>query len=659
MAERMEEPEVEVDAGASDLSAAAALAVGLRRSRSKRSDQDAKLDTYLDEQTRLVRLQTEHLHEQRELQLAHLRVRRWKDRLSLALQALGVIGGAAIVLAVAVMAWQAHEDHGLVIEAFSVPPDLAARGLSGEVIANQILDRLKELEADTVTGRPAATYADDWGGDIKVEIPETGVSIGELNRYLRQWLGRATRITGEVWRAPTGLALTARAGEASGKTFEGAEADLKSLIQQGAEAIYSGTQPYRYAVYLQTHGQPGQAAMTFARLATSGPPEDRPWANAAWSTVLLDQGDQQGAALHAREALKDRITSAYGNLIQADGALSHDEDMLDAARIAARASEVRPNPDLPNGADQLATRGAIALMHGDYQTAAAKFGAFGNLVAGAIRLEGRAAAIRTRPRQVEALALDHDVSAARRLLAGLDTPAAHFSLVTNGQTAQVVIDQQMEDWRAAAGHLEALVASIQDLGPMSRQVVHRRDWSHLAVAYSHLGRLSDADRMVALTPLDCDDCLRARGEIAAIQHDRAGADGWYAAAARHAPSSPFPHTDWGRALLAMGALDDAIAKFKEAHRRGPRFADPLELWGEALMAKRNYADAVGEYAEADKYAPRWGRNHLRWGEALMLSGRYGEARRQYETANGLDLSKADRAALGLLLARTARGTLHG
>jgi hypothetical protein len=43
----------------------------------------------------------------------------------------------------------------------------------------------------------------------------------------------------------------------------------------------------------------------------------------------------------------------------------------------------------------------------------------------------------------------------------------------------------------------------------------------------------------------------------------------------------------------------------------------------------------------------------------MLSGRYREARAQFEIANGLDLSRADRAALNVLLARTSTGALHG
>ena len=105
--------------------------------------------------------------------------------------------------------------------------------------------------------------------------------------------------------------------------------------------------------------------------------------------------------------------------------------------------------------------------------------------------------------------------------------------------------------------------------------------------------------------------------------------------------------------------DAAIARLKRAHQLGPHFADPLELWGEALIRNHDFPAAADKFNEADRQAPRWGRNHLMWGEALMLAGRYAEARRQYEIARSLDLSKPDRAALDTLLARTAKGLLHG
>ena len=50
---------------------------------------------------------------------------------------------AKLALAVffAVMVWNASGSGGLVIEPFSVPPDLASRGLTSEVVAAKLLDQ--------------------------------------------------------------------------------------------------------------------------------------------------------------------------------------------------------------------------------------------------------------------------------------------------------------------------------------------------------------------------------------------------------------------------------------------------------------------------------------------------------------------------------------
>ena len=55
------------------------------------------------------------------------------------------------------------------------------------------------MQNATTSSRPPQSYASNWGNDLKVEIPETGVSIGELHRFLRDWLGHDTHISGEVW----------------------------------------------------------------------------------------------------------------------------------------------------------------------------------------------------------------------------------------------------------------------------------------------------------------------------------------------------------------------------------------------------------------------------------------------------------------------------
>ena len=101
-----------------------------------------------------------------------------------------------------------------------VPPDLAEHGLTGQVIASQIIDKLAKMQKATASARPADSYSNNWGNDIKVQIPDTGVSIGEFNRYLHQWLGNQTHITGDVVRAGDRLVVTARAGsDAAGRYF--------------------------------------------------------------------------------------------------------------------------------------------------------------------------------------------------------------------------------------------------------------------------------------------------------------------------------------------------------------------------------------------------------------------------------------------------------
>jgi tetratricopeptide (TPR) repeat protein len=644
MAERVEEPEAEAPEAISSGSDGVAVAMTAALRRRRRSDKpDPDFDAYLREQTDLVRLQKEHLHEQRELILTRLRLGRLSDRLKVLLQVFTILVGVAVAGAIGVMAWQAHEDHGVSIAAFTVPPDLAARGLTGQVMASQLLDRLAALRAETVSGRPASTYANDWGGDIKVEIPETGVSIGELNRYLREWLGRETRITGEVVRAPAGLAVTARANGNPGATFHGSDADLDALVQKSAEAIYAETQPYRYAVYLASQGKGDQAIAAYANLARSGDRQDRAWAYTGWASLLLQRAEAREALTKASEAIKldPRIQQASDVLALSFGPLGRPEDEALVAQDQLKRLDSGQIEGITPEAARLKRdflRGVLSSERGDFQDALASW----DRLPETIDLEGAGGLYSLRQQSATVLIHLHDVSSARRRLAG----AAQTRLVLNPALEAMALD----DWPKAITLVDQAPAVARSFPVF---------WADRALYLARLGRLAEAEAAIAPTGLDCTLCLVTRGTIRGLEGDRQGSDRWFAQAAARSGVMPDYYTDWGQSLLEQGDAEGAIAKFGEAHRIGPHFADPLELWGEALMRKDDYQGAVAKFVEADRDAPQWGRNHLRWGEALMLSGRYHDARSQYEAANGMDLSRADRAALNVLLARTESGPLHG
>src|SRR3954470_24894572 len=220
-----------MDEGDSDQATAVALAM----SGASRSEADAYL-----------RDQRNHLHEQ--LKQIHLGL--WEVSLGVLLRLATLCVGIAAAAGVVMMVRDAANSRGLIIEPFSVPPDLAARGLTGQAVASQVLDTLTELQNRTNSFRPPQSYSNNWGSDLKVEIPETGVSLGELRHFLREWLGSDTHITGEVWRTGTGIAIVARAGGERGEPVFGTEDDLDKAIQKTAQNVYRTTQPYRYANYL-------------------------------------------------------------------------------------------------------------------------------------------------------------------------------------------------------------------------------------------------------------------------------------------------------------------------------------------------------------------------------------------------------------------------
>ena len=85
--------------------------------------------------------QSQHLH----VQLRQLRLRTVADGIRLVLQAitLGVV--LTLLLIFVGIVRNAMDDHGLIIEAFSSPPDLTDRGLSGQGLAEAVLAELGSI----------------------------------------------------------------------------------------------------------------------------------------------------------------------------------------------------------------------------------------------------------------------------------------------------------------------------------------------------------------------------------------------------------------------------------------------------------------------------------------------------------------------------------
>lgn len=593
----------------------------------------AKAEAFLDEQTRLAQIQIEQHREENATRRRLLKLEHASAVFKLALEVAVAAVAAAVLIALGTAMWSAANDSGLVVESFSVPPDLAGRGLTGEVVAAKLLDKLSSLQSQTVSSRAPTSYANNWGSDIKLQIPDTGVSIGEFNRSLHAWLGHQTRITGEVYRTPAGLAVTARAGNATSPTFTGSDADLDKLIRQAAESVYRATQPYRYAVFLANVGRNKEAEAAYLDLIANGSAKDRAWAHIGIENIYANRGDRVHALAMLKNALalKPGFIMAYVNEAGIEGQFQHDEAGLAAMRRAVAVARGPRDSDLSDIAwtlNLLQSESNLASDLGAYKDQLEfdrqiqALPDFNNSVGNA------------RQSDVTTLAFLHDAAASEAAFALLPDPTNDLGQLQRNGTHSFA-RMLLGDPRLTLALRDKFDASLMKLGGLGSVIAQRQFWPVAAFAMALTGDLKGAHALADRMPADCNQCLRAHGLIDMLEKNWRGADYWFARAVRDAPSVPFPYSDWGRALLAKGDTDRAIARFAAAHDRGPRYADPLEYWGEALTRKGRADLALAKFEEAARLTPNWARLHRQWGLALSYLGRKDEAARELALARSL------------------------
>ncbi|MEO7251402.1 MAG: hypothetical protein ABIW30_02200 [Arenimonas sp.] len=581
-------------------------------------------------------------------QIAQLGRQRFRD-LTIAVFIALVIAGAFGFI------WSASRAEGVVVQPFAMPPDLERRGLTGPVAAAQLLDKLTAMQAETRSARAASTYADNWGEDIKLEVPYAGVSFGELRRILRESLGSQTRLSGEVIRlGDDRLALTMRAGGLAARV-EGNAADLDRLMSDGARAIYKATQPYRYNVWLsQSPGNAAERRAVLLELSRSSDLNERLWGFHGLSNDAKSPGER--SAYHMRALrLKPNFLPVLGNLPYAARARGHEEDAYRLEQQAVAAYEAGQSDYDPRRAAryELSARAAMAASKGDN--------------VGAARLEQEAIELPS-DRTNDLLgpyaaagrwALAHDFAAAKQVLAdaglldpttraeiereyGRQTSLAFYLANATGDAALEI--HELDSLRAA------LTADLgrPEVGTQARSAI-QDGLTELelpyAIAYARSGAAQKAAAAAAATPIDHDGGLRARGLAAAAAGRVQESEDWFKKAVARTPSLPAGHAVWAEARLMRGDLSGAIEQARFAHEKGPRWADPLRTWGQALLRQGDALAAASRFELAAERAPQWGAVYLDWAQALWGAKRFDEARSKLAAARKLALSTADRARL--------------
>lgn len=614
------------------------------------ADRHGAARTVLEKHARLIDVQCEREH----AELHILNLRKW-TRYAGMLLILTLFIGAGILF------YNASRARVLIVEEFQVPPALAERGVTGRVVSARILDRLGELQRATLSTRAEGSYANSWSSGGRIEIPETGISIDEFWRMLRNWLGKETRISGEVIAVAGGLAITTRAGVRAGGTANGPEAELDRLIEEAAGSIYRVTQPYRYAISLPPD-RFEERIRVLTELTDSPDSVERKWAHSGLS-VSFRLSDTYRAAEEAQKALAidPNLFPALGNLGHARSLLGHDEAALEAMRLLPRVVR-RASTDEYD----------LDLVRLNFQTDRARWGIIAGDPGASLSV---AAALRGSSRRsfhlgsygfaTDALVMAHDYQGAHRDLASLRLrPGEGSAAGVEAGRGRLALAEKLEtgsraELSTAADRMMALADEAVRASPpaelgISRLIRARQNWPVIAWALAMVGRTNEAVEILRRTPEDCNLCLRARGAVAAYAGDRTAALHWLRRSVAFAPSSPHNWVEAGRMWLRAGERGRAIAAFEQAHRLAPRFADPLAYNGLALAQQGNDRAAIQRFEQAARYGPRWGALHLAWGTALLRTGDRHGAVATLEAAHGMDLSATNRARVGRLLAIARR-----
>lgn len=495
------------------------------------------------------------------------------------------------LLGLIAMVWEAANDESLVIDAFTAPPEFTERGLSGEVIAGKMQDELNALDSETATARSPRSYANAWEGDIRVEVPEAKISLGELRRTIHEWLGDATHISGSAYLEAGQARLEARV---NGKSFAvtGGKEAINPLIKQLALAVFADTQPQRYAVKLLfVEGLDPDAFAILGRLAQSKRLVDRYWANA---TLARFHPDTRTAQFHALQAIAEKKKGQWGweTLAEAEFNLGRLQASVDAGAKLDSLMASGPDSDLSEyGWERVHNEGIIhrALL-------------FGNLA----QTKRAAALLEANPLLINKSVWPFTRSSLGVLLhehATVDTKG--YVTVANQPNRlgsryvtpiHYLAAQQVGNWTEIAGQDAAIRRILPQRGNLMPL---------LAEAYAHLGKNAEADAIITALPTDHYERWRTCGRIAALRKDWAAGERCFREAIRQAPSIPRGYLDYGTMLAAKGDLVGAARQIALAHEKGPKWADPLKAWGDLLLRQGRKNDAREKYEAALEHAPAW------------------------------------------------------
>jgi len=571
---------------------------------------------HVEEQSRHVKIQTKLLQDEHDLRLAHLRnqlreetVRRLGLRLRVSFQIFLACVVTAIGIASMFMVHDAFMSRSVVIDSFDIAPNLATQVPNGKIVATGLLDVLSRIQAATRTSAERRSLSNAWTNDIAIEVPETGTSIGQIERALKARFGHDQHIYGDVVQTENkGLSLTVRGTGILARTFTDDSRNLDKLLADAGEYIYGQSQPGLWVNYLTNSGR-NDEAIQFARATyPTLPAGEKPYVLNYWANAIVGKGypgAMQEALLLYRETvrLKPDYWSGYNNILYALWNMGKEEESVREAEKLMAMGGGRPGrvPETTYlNYDQLVwdltTVSAENIADMESHDGIGIFASLG----GSANLQ-----------QAQYDTLLHDVNSATWRLRTATIDAQNAADVSVAALTKALLAEDNGDLKEASSQWDAFAAAYANPAVSINNSFYM---CYAAPTYEKTHQHAKADAALdgPLKTIGIDsfvDCYRFRADVLDLRGDWAGAQSWYAKAIKLAPSIPAGYYSYGLALAKHGDLKGAAEQLKLANQKGPHWADPLKAWGDVLLQQGHRPEALEKYDEAVKYAPQWQQLH--------------------------------------------------
>jgi tetratricopeptide (TPR) repeat protein len=594
----------EAPAGADGFAAAVAA-------RLSASDPEVARDTsaFLKKQAQLLDTQRRHLEDEHAARLHYLRgqarevdIRRFGLRLRVSFQVFIALLATVIGIGIAIMLRDAIQSRSVVIDPFDAPPSLAADGVNGKVLAAGVLDVLTRIQAATRSNAEHRNLSNAWTGDIAIEVPETGISIGQIERVLKARFGHDQHIDGDLVTTRTGgLALTVRGTGILPKTFTDGSGEVDKLLTQAGEYVYGQSQPGLWTAYLSNNNRNDEAIQFAQDAYVTADSNERPFVLNYWANAITGRGGGEAAMRDAlplwREALRQKpdYWVAYNNIMYGLAGIGDEEGVVRLGQQMLKAAGGRPGM-----APEYQYQNYDSIVW-DLPAVRASNIADMESHSGIGTTSGAGGPLNLAVAQYEVEMHDVDGAALRIKTTRVNEKAA--ADLAPAALARAMLAEERGDLTAAAEQWDAYKVAYANPAVSTSNPQYM---CYAADTYQKTGQAAKADAaLAAVGQMTYVDCYRFRGDVLDLRGDWQGAQAWYAKAVNLGPSVPSGYYSWGLALVRHGDLDGAAAKFKDANLHGPHWADPLKAWGDTLLKQGHTREALDKYDQALKYAPNW------------------------------------------------------